>query len=97
MLSSHKVFIASGLRKIREREVTIKVCNKTTWAICQDGKRHLLGSSAFYTLAAAQRCKLAYLYKTVKLAQFPVWMGAGRVGREAASQLGLCKQTGTIH
>jgi hypothetical protein len=94
---SHKVFIAHGLRKIREREVTIKVCGKTTWAICYDGKRHLLGSTAFYTRAAAERCKLAYLYKTAPLAQFPHWHPAGRLGSEAASQLGIYKHTGVLN
>jgi hypothetical protein len=93
----HKVFIAHGLRKIREREVTIKVCGSTTWAICYDGKRHLLGSTAFYTRAAAERCKLAVLQKLAQCSTFPDWHVAGRMGREAASQLGVYKHTGVLN
>ena len=92
----HHVFIAKGLRKIREVEAEIKVCGKTTWAIVGT-KRFLLGSSAFYTRPAAERTKLAYLYKAQKLVSFPHYMGAGMIGRDAVRQLDAYKATGKLN
>jgi hypothetical protein len=62
----HRLYLAHGVRKVREIEANIKVCDKTTWAIETDGKRHLLGSSAFYTRPAAERVRLAALQKVVQ-------------------------------
>lgn len=52
-------------RPIVERTVAVKVCKKTVWAIEANGRRHLVGSSAFQTLAAADRCRTALLQKIV--------------------------------
>jgi hypothetical protein len=46
---------------IFEREVTVKVCKQTVWAIRPNGKRHLVGASAFQTLASAKRAQRGLL------------------------------------
>ncbi len=51
---------------IRERDLEVKVCPKTVWAIAPNGRRYLLGSSAFQTPAAAARCQKALLQKVVE-------------------------------
>ena len=53
------------LRPVQVHEVTVKVCKKTVWAIDEAGGRHLVGSSAFQTLASAERCRFALLQKLV--------------------------------
>jgi hypothetical protein len=53
-------------RVILEVEVTILVCKKFTWAVDQRGARRLLGASAFFTLASAERAKIGALMKLVK-------------------------------
>jgi len=45
--------------------VTVKVCAKTVWAVLPNGHRALVGSSAFQTLAAADRCRVALMQKIV--------------------------------
>lgn len=52
-------------RQLRKDMATIKVCEKTVWAVRADGRRHLVGSSAFQTEAAAQRCRVALLRRIV--------------------------------
>lgn len=51
---------------IREALATILICKKWTWAELPDGKRHLLGASAFFTRAGAERVKLAALYRVLR-------------------------------
>lgn len=53
------VNLKSPACKIRERDLEVKVCPKTVWAVAPDGRRYLLGSSAFQTLPAAARCQAA--------------------------------------
>lgn len=60
-----KVFLvssASPTRKIREVEVAL-ITRKFCWAEEANGRRHLVGSTAFFTLVAAERAKLGYLTK----------------------------------
>lgn len=59
------VRLTSPCREPRLVDVTVKVCAKTVWAVTADGRRHLVGSSAFQTLPAAQRCRAALLQKLV--------------------------------
>lgn len=53
-------------RPIRTVEVQVVQCEKLTWAEDCFGKRRLLGASAFFTLASAERAKLGALTKLVK-------------------------------
>ncbi len=53
------VHLRSPTRQIQVIDVTVKVCEKTVWAIDTRGNRHLVGSSIFQTLPAAERCRLA--------------------------------------
>lgn len=46
---------------VKTIDVEVKVCKKTVWAIDKKGRRHLVGSSIFQTLAAAERCRTALL------------------------------------
>lgn len=65
-MTLHKVFImdpARPTRKIMELEVQILTLAKRTWAETASGKRWLLGTSAFYTLASAERAKRGALVK----------------------------------
>lgn len=65
----HIVFImdpSRPTRKIVELEATILTLEKRTWAETLSGKRWLMGSSAFYTLAAAERAKRGALIKIVQ-------------------------------
>ena len=48
-------------KPVVERDWSVKVCAKTVWAIAANGKRFLLGASAFQTLASAERCRSALL------------------------------------
>jgi hypothetical protein len=78
------VHLKSPSRVLKEIEVEIKVCKKTVWAIEKDGARHLLGSSVFQTLPAAERCRTALLQrlvddKYIKYAKPDLW---GRAKRE---------------
>lgn len=50
---------------IKTIDVEVKVCPKTVWAIDKKGRRHLVGSSIFQTLAAAERCRTALLQTVV--------------------------------
>lgn len=66
-MSTHRIFLYTPNRpgsRIREVEATIEIKPKCTWAFHQ-GKQHLLGSTAFYTLAAANRAKRGALQKVV--------------------------------
>lgn len=45
------------------RDYEIRVCAKTVWAVAKNGRRFLLGSSAFQTPQSAERCRLALLEK----------------------------------
>lgn len=51
---------------IREEEAEIKVCAKTVWAILPNGRRHLMGATAFTTLPSATRSHL-YLLRQAEL------------------------------
>lgn len=64
------VNLRSPLCKIKFEEVFIKVCEKRTWAISKNGKRHLLGSSAFFTEDSANICKKDKLEKMLKYKKF---------------------------
>lgn len=64
-MTQHRVFLYNPSRpgsRIIEVEATIEVLAKASWASYR-GKRHLLGSTAFYTLAAANRAKRGALQK----------------------------------
>lgn len=65
MIQMHIVDLARPYREVRVVPVLVKVCAKTVWAIEANGRRHLVGSSAFQTPAAASRCRLAILQKLV--------------------------------
>lgn len=78
------VRLRSPTCQIREQELAVKVCKQTVWAIRPDGRRHLIGSSAFQTLAGAQRCQRALLQKIVddtyhKIKRPSEWSNAQRV------------------
>lgn len=63
-----KMFFMDPKRPAREPrlvEVTVKECKKTVWGITADGKRHLIGSSLFQTLASANRAREPLLRKLV--------------------------------
>lgn len=51
-------------RAIKEVEAEI-ITRKFSWADV-NGKRYLIGTSAFFSLAAAKRAKLGYLMKVVE-------------------------------
>lgn len=53
----------NGLPHLRRERVEV-VTGKWTWAIDRKGGRHLVGASAFYTLASACRVRLALLLRT---------------------------------
>lgn len=58
-----------ALRSIQQEPCIIKIAKKRTWAIeCSNGKRHLLGSSAFYTAPAATAKRLAVIIKLINSA-----------------------------
>ena len=72
VIKKHRVFIfqpSRPTRKIVELEALILTLEKRTWAETASGKRHLLGTSAFYSMAAAERAKRGAL---VKIMETPV-------------------------
>lgn len=52
-------------RAIREVDATVIACKKQAWAEDQHGSRRLIGSTVFFTLAAAERAKIGALVKIV--------------------------------
>jgi hypothetical protein len=64
----HRLFIfpmGKPGRRIREVEAEVTAKAKRTWATIQ-GRQYLLGSTAFYTRAAAERARHGYLVKLIK-------------------------------
>lgn len=65
----HRVFVVDLVRptrKIIEIDAMIIVAEKRTWAETPSGRRHLVGTSAFYTLQSAERAKRGALVKIVQ-------------------------------
>lgn len=89
------VFLVHGQRRITEADVTIVVCKKRTWVQLLSGKRRLLGSTAFFTRAAAERCKLALLQKLVATGALNYL--APTAIQHARRQLDLFKDKGVLH
>ena len=50
------------VRQIRTYDMSVRVCGKTSWAIGRH-KSYLIGSTAFYTLKAAERSKFGHIEK----------------------------------
>ena len=89
------VFIVSGLHKIREADAEIVVCAKRTWAELPGGRRCLLGSTAFFTRAAAERVKLAHLQKLA--ATRALHFLAPTIIASAQQQLDLFRRNGRLN
>lgn len=67
-MTKHRVFIfqpAHPTRKIIEIDALILTLEKRTWAETPSGRRHQLGTSAFYTLQSAERAKRGALQKII--------------------------------
>lgn len=105
----HRVWImnpAAPLRKIRQVECEIVTCEKTTWAerivlrdvngVAPRGRRHLLGTSAFYTVKAAERAKRGALQKLVDAGPHGYY-GAAQRWDAARTQLKNFAANGTFH
>lgn len=90
------VFLVHGLRRIRELPCTILVSEKRTWAEEPCGRRHLLGTSAFFTAKAAEVRKLGELRK-IAANPYPVWHVAGKAADGAKRQLKTYAEKGTFH
>lgn len=87
-----RVFLVRGpLRSIVAVDAEIRR-GKWSWAVLKDGSRHLLGSTAFFTLAAAGRCRFALLMELTKNTYLQFYH-PGRVDR-ARRELELYKQHG---
>ncbi len=85
------------LRKIREADCEIKVCDKMTWAIEPNGTRHLLGTSGFFTRTAAEVRKLGALRKIeANGAMQGSWRLRG-IWQSAHDQMDKYRQTGMVH
>jgi hypothetical protein len=70
-----KVFVYDLLRPwnpVWETEAEIRT-NKQSWAILPNGKRKLLGSSAFFTEGSAKRSRLGLLLKISKDSYLRQW------------------------
>lgn len=52
--------------EVEEREVSIKVCKMTVWAVRPSGRRYLMGSTAFCTRVAALRSQRATIQDRLK-------------------------------
>ena len=65
MKNAYLLDLRHPTRKIIEVDAEIKKCEKWTWAI-YNGRRHLLGSSAFFTEAAAVRSQIGLLEQVVR-------------------------------
>jgi len=87
------VDLESPSRAVRKVQLLVKVCPKTVWAIATNGRRYLIGSSAFQTMAAAERCRIALLQKIVadpRAAYFAPW-------RLDSAKKALAKAGKTVH
>lgn len=94
--AQQRVFLVRGLGRIREiAAADILVCEKMTWAHVGT-RRFLLGTSAFFTRAAAEKRKLAELRKIVAGPRMPDHMG-GLAWEHARTQIKQYEETGTLH
>lgn len=95
-----KVFLVRGpTRRIREVDAEIIVCEKFTWAKLKNGKRHLLGATAFFKRNNAEQMKLGHLRKVAEgtnLSGVANW-GLRLAYAEACKQYREYKETGVIH
>mgnify|MGYP000965543464 CR=1 FL=1 len=99
-MTLHRVFIfqpSQPTRKIIELDAQILTLEKRTWAETASGKRHLLGSSAFYTLAAAERAKRGALLKITETTALRRMPTTQHLVRNAESQLAIYDQLGTFN
>lgn len=99
-MTKQKIFLLRRpTSKIREIECEIDVCEKFTWARDKHGKRHLLGTSAFFTLKAAERSKFGALQKVVEKTQLArIWRnGVNFMYADACKQHDQYKKTGSFH
>jgi len=68
---------------IKELDLEVKVCKKTVWGIAKNGRRYLIGASAFQTLPSAERCRRGALEKLVesswqKMFRYHTWEAANK-------------------
>lgn len=99
-MTLHKVFLmdpSRPLRKIVEREAQILTLEKRTWAELPTGKRCLLGTSAFYTLAAAERAKRGALVKIMEQTALDYMYQTKHIRPMAQHQLAMYDALGTFN
>lgn len=95
-----RVFVVKGLAPIRQSAATIKADGKVGWAILPTGRRHLLGATAFFTRASAERSKLGILRKTLANAPMgyaPSYSNWANAADNARRQLLQYEATGRLH
>lgn len=98
-ITLQQVFImdpAYPLRQIVEREVMIVVGDKCTWAEHANGKRHLVGTSVFFTLPSAERAKRGALVKIVENGALRCMPLTHDMWARADHQLQLFEKTGSF-
>ena len=97
VVAKQKVFIVrNALARIRETEVEIVCGPKMTWAL-RGGKRHLLGTTAFFTRKAAEVRKLGLLRKVADNPVLDNIRNTMYMRHDAIEQLKAYKETGVLH
>jgi len=94
-----RVFIfqpAHPTRRIIEIDAMVIVTEKCTWAETPAGRRHLLGSSAFFTKAAAERAKRGALVKIVETRYLMTNVRTTDMWHRAQQQLEIFERKGTF-
>lgn len=87
---------AHPTRRIIETDALILVLEKRTWAETPSGRRHLLGSSSFFTKVAAERAKRGALAKIVETRALYAMQETRSLYLAAEDQLQLFESTGTF-
>ncbi len=85
------------LRKIRQVDCEILVCEKMTWAVEPSGRRHLLGTSGFFTRKAAEVRKLGALRKIADSTVLSRMYQTQYIHEAAQRQLNEYRSTGVVH
>jgi hypothetical protein len=92
----HTFFTVRKTERICVRELTVKVTAKRTWATDDNGNRFLIGSTAFYTRAGAERAKLGRLQRIIDTPALQRMYG-GAVWDRAHAMLQRYKANGYLH
>lgn len=98
VVATQRVFIVpNATRRILETDAEILACEKWTWARVPDGRRFLLGSTAFYTKRSAVARKAWLLRQVAESGVLARMWRTQSMWANARKQLADYQASGTLH